>query len=246
MQATSELFAPRQTNTGLYAQLHEAGYSSSALRDTQRTYRLTCRLFNGKYRKTERPFVCHAVGAASSVARFDGRLTYLLAAMLHATYDSGQFPDGRVGGASVRHRAWLAKQVGEAVETIVHRYDRFAFDRGEPERLLRDGFDDADADLVLLALAHEVDDLLDFGLSFARKYGAEIESRVAACAALAERIGKPDLAANLRGRGALYRDTGWTDDLMSVTLHGYQIVPNVVAYLRLRLEQLRGRFVVRH
>jgi hypothetical protein len=238
-----EPFAPRQTNTGLYVQLHRAGFPPEALRAAQHGYRLAFRLFNGKYRKTERAFLCHAVGAASSAARFDGRPSYLLAAMLHAAYDSGQFPDGRIGGASRRHRAWLVAEVGAEVEAILFRYRRFGFEAGEPERYARDGFDAADADLLLLALVHEVDDLLDLGLRFARKYGASIDSRVAACAALAERLEKPDLALTLRAHGDLYRGNEWTDDLQSLTLEGFQVVPNIKTYLRHRFNRLRRRSV---
>ncbi|MGE0449079.1 MAG: hypothetical protein AB7Q29_05780 [Vicinamibacterales bacterium] len=244
MQA--ELFLPRQTNTGLYVQLHEAGFSAAQLTAAQRAYRLACRLFNGKYRKTERVFICHAVGAASSAAHFDSRFTFVLAAMLHAVYDSGQFPDGRIGGRSPSHRAWVSAQVGAEVESVLFRYQDFGFEKGGPEQYVQKGFDDADQDLMFIALAHEVDDLLDLGLRFASKYGESIESRVEACATLAERLGKPDLAATLRAHGRLYRDCEWTDDLKLATLHGYQIVPNLKAYLRHRFNHLRGRFVVRH
>ncbi|MGH7336215.1 MAG: hypothetical protein ACREI7_01435 [Myxococcota bacterium] len=239
-----EPFAPRQTNSGLYVQMHAAGFPPDALRATQRAYRLACRLFNGKYRKTERAFLCHAVGAASSVARFDGRLPYVLAALLHAAYDSGQFQDGRIGGASRRHRAWLVAEIGAEVEAILFRYRRFQFETGQPERYARDGFVEADADLLLLGLCHEVDDLLDLGLRFARKYGDEIDLRVEACAALAERLGKPELAQTLRAHGRLYRDSEWTAELQSATLAGFQIVPGFTGYLRHRYNRLRRRSTI--
>jgi hypothetical protein len=242
----TELFHPRQTNTGLYVQLHEAGFSATDLATAQHAYRLACRLFNGKYRKTERVFICHAVGAASSAARFDCRFDFVLAAMLHAVYDSGQFPDGRIGGRSSSHRTWVAAQFGSEVESILFRYQDFGFEKGRPEKYVRDGFDDADEDLMFIALAHEVDDLPDLGLRFASKYGTSIESRVDACATLAERIDKPELAATLRAHGRLYQDCDWTEDLKSTTLHGYQIVPNLTAYARHRCNHLRGRFVELH
>ena len=240
------LFLPRQTNTGLYVQLHHSGFASDAIKDAQHAYRLACRLFNGRYRKTERAFICHAVGAASSAARFDGCFSYVLAAMLHAAYDSGQFPDGRIGGPSPHHRRWLTAQVGAEVESILFRCSSFGFEMGEPERYVRDGFDEPDRDLLFIALAHEVDDLLDLGLRFACKYGETIELRVEACATLAGRIGKPELATTLRAHGRLYRDCDWADDLKSTTLHGFQIVPNAVAYLRHRFSHFRRKFVELH
>ena len=135
-----EPFFARQTNTGLYVQLHDAGYTREDLKVVQNAYRLACRLFSGRYRKTERAFICHAVGAASSAARFDGRLSHVLAAMLHAAYDSGQFPDGRIGGTFPRHRKWLTARVGAEVESILYRYSSFDFERGAPERHCSEGF----------------------------------------------------------------------------------------------------------
>jgi hypothetical protein len=236
-------FLPAQTNTGLLVQMHDAGFADRALAGVQKAYRLACRLFNGRYRKTERAFICHAVGTGSSVARFDDRLVLILAGMLHAAYHSGQFPDGRIGRASRSHRAWLRSHVGAEVESVVFRYHQFSFDLGKPEGCLEGGLDDADGDLLLIALAHEVDDLADVGLRFAPKYGRSLESRVEACAALAERILKPDLAQTLRAHGRLYADTDWVVDLESQTLHGYLIVPNVMAYLGHRIDHLRRRFV---
>lgn len=239
----TEAFIPRQTNTGLYVQMHMAGFTRDELKVTQNAYRLACRLFDGCYRKTERAFICHAVGAASSVVGFDRHISLVLAAMLHAAHDSGQFHDGRIGRASPAHRDCLVAEVGAEVEALVFRYGSFAFDLGAPERYLREGCDETDRNLLFMALAHEVDDLADLGVGFAPKYGKSIESRVAACAALADQIGKPLLASTLRAHGRLYLENDWVDDLKSQTLQGYQVIPNAMAYLRHRYSQLRGKSV---
>jgi hypothetical protein len=238
-----EAFIPRQTNTGLYVQMHAAGFTYDELKITQHAYRLACRLFSGRYRKTERAFICHAVGVASSAACFDRRISIVLAAMLHAAYDSGQFRDGRIGSPSPAHRAYLVAEVGSEVEALVYRYSRFGFDLGAPERYLREGCDEADRDLLFMALAHEVDDLADLGLWFAPKYGKSIESRVEACSALADQLGQPGLAATLRAHGRLYTDADWIGDLKSHTLQGYRIVPGAMAYLRQRYSHFRGQSV---
>lgn len=238
-----EPFFALQTNTGFYVQLHHSGFTPEDIRDVRNGYRLACRLFNGRYRKTERAFICHAVGAASSVARFDKRLSYVLAAMLHAAYDSGQFPDGRIGGVTPSHRKWITSRVGAEVEAILFRYSSFDFERDAPERYCSEGFKEEDTDLLFIALAHEVDDMADAGLRFAPKYGQSIASRVEACANLAEQIGKPELAATLTAHGRLYHDLDWVEDLKSTTLHGFQIVPNAMAYFRHRFNHLRKKFV---
>ena len=237
----SQQIAPAQTNTGLYLQLHAHGHPTADILRVQTAYRLAIRLFNGRYRKTERPFVCHAVGAASSVAHFERDVDFIVAAMLHAAYDSGQFPDGRFGKASEPHRALLRATVGERAEDLVFRYPKLDFDTGAPERLVAGPLPEGMDDILFLALAHEIDDLADFGLAIAPKYGASITSRLEACALLARRIGRDALAEALEAQALLYGDTEWVAALRSERGHGFRVVPNVRAYIRLRRTQLRDR-----
>lgn len=239
-------FTPRQTNIALYVQLHEAGYSNDELLEVRHVYRLACKLFNGRYRKTEKAFICHAVGAASSMAHFDGSRDLTLAALLHAAYDGGLFPDGRIGGATRAHRTWLLGEVRPEVEELVFRYASFEFEKMAPERILARGAQEFDPECLLLALTHEVDDLADCGLAFAPKYGSEVHARVAACAELAMRIGKPDLAETLRRYATSYRNLSWMEELQTPTLHGYHITSNLRGYARLRRHHFRGSHVELH
>ncbi|WP_187970228.1 DUF6817 domain-containing protein [Aquibium microcysteis] len=225
---------PAQTNTALYLQLHVAGHPTSDLLRVQAAYRLAARLFNGRYRKTERAFLCHAVGAASSVAHFERDVDFIIAAMLHAAYDSGQFPDGRFGKASPGHRALVRSVVGERAEDLIFRYPDFDFDTGQPERLAAAGLPTGVDDVLFLALAHEIDDLADAGLAIAPKHGASIAARLAACAALARHIGREPLALALEAQASLYADTRWLEALRSPRTRGFRIAPNLGAYARLR------------
>jgi hypothetical protein len=234
MPPADVLFAPRQTSTGLFVQVHEAGHPVAEIIRVRDAYRLACRMFNGRYRKTERPFICHAVGAASATSHFGGSTDLAIGAMFHAAYDSGQFPDGRNGGATEAHRVWLRARIGAAAEEIAARYAGFTFDTGDPEKILAAERDSPDDDLLFIALAHEVDDLMDGGLRFSPKYGEGIEGRVAACAALAMRIGNAALAETIRAHGRLYPAFAWIDDLGEKRLRGYRVAPSARAYLRLR------------
>lgn len=241
-----KLFTSRQTNTGLYMQMHRDGFSTEDIERAQATYRWVCRMFQGKVRKNERLFICHAVGAASATAAFTRDIELVLAAMLHAAYNSGQFPDGRFGGASPAHRRWLTNRVGSEVEELVFRYNGFPFRRGDPERLLKQGVNQNDRDLLLIALAHELDDMMDLGLRFAAKYGTQLDSRIEVCAELATELGEPELAAALRAYRELYRQPDWVAPLASRTIHGYTVVPGLAAYLRRRVAHLLGRWVEVH
>jgi hypothetical protein len=239
-------FTPKQTNVALYVQLHEAGYSNDELLEVRHVYRLACKLFNGRYRKSEKAFICHAVGAASSVAHFDGTRDLTLAALLHATYDAGLFPDGRLGGATPAHREWLLGEVRPEVEELMFRYASFEFESMAPERMLANGAQELDPECLLLALTHEVDDLADCGLAFAPKYGPEVHARVAACAELAMQIGKPALAETLRTHATNYQNLSWLNGLQSPKPHGYHIATNLRGYARLRRHHFRGSHVELH
>ena len=77
-----EVFSPRQTNMGLFVQMHEKGFSTADIRRLQQCYSTACGMFNGRYRKTGRPFICHSVGVASSVARFSRDPDMVIAGIL--------------------------------------------------------------------------------------------------------------------------------------------------------------------
>ena len=232
-----------QTNTALYVQLHGLGHPTSDILRVQAAYRLALRLFNGRYRRTERAFICHAIGAASSVAHFERDVDFVIAAMLHAAYDSGQFPDGRFGKANEAHRALLRSVVGERAEGLVFRYPTLDFDTGAPERMAKEPLPQGMDDILFLALAHEIDDLSDIGLAIAPKYGSSIASRLAACALLARRIDRELLAQALEAHAPVYGDTEWAEALRSEGTHGFRIAPNLGAYLRLRRARRRGEAV---
>jgi hypothetical protein len=223
--------------------MHEAGYPIDDILRAQAAYRLSCRLFNGRYRKTERAFICHAVGAASAAVFSKPPVETVAAAMLHASYDSGQFPDGKTGRRSVAHREWLVGQIGAEIESIVARYLGFDFETGGPEKLVENGFSDNDRDLLFIALSHEVDDLADGGLAFSPKYGESVASRINACANLARQIGYQSLAATIEQYGTVYEDLSWTGPLQKTKLEGFRVAPNLRAYMRLRRDHRRGKGV---
>ncbi|RUT86433.1 MULTISPECIES: hypothetical protein [unclassified Mesorhizobium] len=240
---TEDLFVPRQTNTALYMQLYEAGYPVADIARVQKAYRVCCAMFNGRYRKTGRPFICHAVGAASSAAHFDKSVDLVLAAMFHAAYDSGHYPDGKSSRRTDAHRRWLEQTIGPRVEGLVARLVGLKFDTGDPERLVDAGVPAGDEDILFLVLAHEVDDLADGGLAFAPKYGQSIRSRVAACATLARYLGRENLAVTIEGYGARYETMAWAAPLQETKLIGFQITPNLRTYIKLRRHKLRGESV---
>lgn len=233
-------FSPVQTNTALYCQLHEAGHSMENLLRTQKAYRICRSLINGRYRKTERAFLCHAIGAASSMAHFDPRIELTLAAMLHASYDSGLFPDGHFGPSDI-HRRWLAGEIGVDVETLVFDCNRFSFGLGQPEAIVEQGIAESERLSLLIALAHEIDDIADGGLVFAPKYGSDVSSRLSACRVLADFLGYSQLAETFAAYEESLPDQQWAAGLAEAPdSTGCLIIPNWWSYLRLRRHARKG------
>jgi (p)ppGpp synthase/HD superfamily hydrolase len=163
-----------QTNLQLYAQMRKSGYAEAAIADARRAYGLAIRLFAGRYRASEKPFVDHLVGTASVLASIQARPALILAALLHAAYVQGNFGDGPPG-MTPAHVACLREILGEEAERLVAQYTRFPWSAGD----LAGGEDraktmsDGDRDLILLRLANEVDDLMDQGIL----YYADAEQR---------------------------------------------------------------------
>lgn len=227
-----ELFYPKQTNLGLFVQLRERGFSHADIIRVRDAYLIACKMFNGRYRKNSRAFICHAVGAASASAQYTDQIEIIIASLLHAAYDGGQFPDGRVGKITDAHRQWLKNEVGTVVEAILVRLQQFDFEMGDPEKIVEKGIKQRDEDLLFMALAHEIDDMVDGGLAVVQKYGGSIEKRVEACAILARRIGEEDIAKTLEAHGKFYSEYDWMKSLDQETRSGFWIVPNFRAYIR--------------
>jgi len=156
-----------QTNLQLYAQLRKSGYAEAAIEDARRAYGLAMRIFAGRYRASEKPFVDHLVGTASVLVSIQARPPLILAALLHAAYVQGNFGDGPPG-MTPAHVACLQEILGKEAERLVADYTRFPWGAGDSAggedraKTMSDG----DRDLILLRLANEIDDLADQGILY--------------------------------------------------------------------------------
>lgn len=179
-----------QTNLQLYAQLVALGFDEAALRLTRTAYDRAAALFSARLRFSGKPFVAHLVGTASIVAAHGGDVRLVAAALLHAAYEQGDFgTHGR--GPRPERREELRGAVGDAVESLVARYDAFDFAAA--------AFSDADRDVLLLRAANEMEDALDLGVLYAaaprRKRALEAIGKAAEAAAF---LGRAALEAEIR------------------------------------------------
>lgn len=236
---------PQQTINGLLIQLHRLGASPDTLILMQKTYRLAQRMFAGQFRGGGKPFVCHLVGTASTMADYDRRPVLLVASMLHAAFEFGEFPDGRFGGETPAHVAWLAKQIGAHATNLVATHNRTDFSPNAVAAMAevaKQGRPGIDRDMLLMRLCNEVDDLSDGGSAFAAKRGAKMVPHGRNCAFLASNAGYPNLGDRLVRISEQSDDIDWAGDLQT-PLYSYKVAPGALAYLRLRKDHARGQRV---
>lgn len=234
-------FHPRQTINGLLVQMHDAGFDQAALKQVVGVHALATAMFNGMYRGTGKPFLCHLVGTASTVAEYDGRLDMILAGLIHAVFDSGVFPDGRTGRPTPEHRQWLTRKVGPQIVDLVARYQQFGFAASDIQRLLSQEAP-WDRDMILLRLCNELDDIAEGGLAFAAKRGSSTLASSLDCEKLAVAVGAPRLGARIVDLARECDAMDWAAAL-SRGKDSYRVAPGLSDYMRLRRKRWRGHKV---
>lgn len=199
-----------QTNIELYEQLRATGIAASDLERIHRTYLLAAELLSGQYRPSGKSFVAHLVGTASILARHGASMTIVAAGLGHAVYRHGDFGTGRPSVTRVK-REEVRSILGTEVERWVYAYDSFAWNKGALRRLSESKSTEDENTLVFMRLANDLDDHLNLGAL----YGANAESRHKDATRwgpvkidLAQRIGRPELGAELR---AAYDSTAAAD-----------------------------------
>lgn len=110
-----------QTNLQLYRQLIESGWSESDLARARAAHDLSCELFAGCYRPSNKAFIAHLVGTASALAAWGEPPDTVLAGLLHSSYLFGDFGDGTLG-INPQKRRLLRDRVGEGAERLVSEY----------------------------------------------------------------------------------------------------------------------------
>jgi (p)ppGpp synthase/HD superfamily hydrolase len=191
-----------QTNIQLYEQLRNEGYSPVQIGKIAEAYRLSLELFACVYRPAGKTFIAHLVGTASILASLNASIDIVIGGLLHAAYFDGDFGTGVYGVSEVRRRR-LRQIVGFAAEEYIARYAALLWFTEERIRGVYRRVNDLNAidrDVLLIRLANELEELLDFGwLHFSsledRRAYRDSSGRVVV--EIAERIGYPTLAKEL-------------------------------------------------
>jgi hypothetical protein len=235
-----------QTNLQLFNQLRVSGYSADETALVRDAYRLAMRLFTGCFRPSGKPFLVHAVGAASLLSALRAPASVVAAGLLHAAYTHGEFGTGW-RGISMAKRRHVRRAVGFEVEDLAARYTALRWNKRTMPHILEElgGLSALEQHVVLIRLANELEDHLDLGVL----YCADAEDRLSSIGShlhlaipMAERLGYPELASALDRAFKEVLASEVPVSLRSDAMASYTLGP---ASHRTRLAVALRRFMVR-
>ena len=188
-----------QTKIQLFNQLRCGGYSNTELDCILRAYELVIILLTSRYRPSGKTSIAHAVGTASILSSLDVRPVVVAAGLLHAIYIHGDFGGGASGISSAK---LVRRAVGNEVEEYVARYASLGW-TDQTISAIHDGLHELgpiDRDVVLLRLANELEDNLDWGILYCSNADARRQSTQRmghTVVEIAAELGFPGMAAEL-------------------------------------------------
>jgi len=190
-----------QTNIQLINQLRGDGYSTTEISTVVTSYELAMRLFTGLFRGSGKTFIAHLVGTASILGTLRVPSSLVAAGLSHAAYSAGDFGDGKKGMANAK-REWIKSGIGNEVEEYVARYTALSW-RDEAIPAILDGLGSLrplDRDVLLIRLANELEEFLDFGILYCgdeKRRQVNYVSTGKHMIEMAEKLGYPKLAVEL-------------------------------------------------
>ena len=218
-----------QTHLQLFQQMRSNDYSADDLAKTATAYQAATKLFANRFRPCGRPFVSHLVGVGAILAWLRAPVSMVIAAMLHAAYQEGDFAYS-LEGMTPRKRKRLRAVIGAEAEELVAGYtvgsrsltgiiaSHARFHQMSP----------VERDILLLQLANELDDYRDLASNHAAN-AAERIAVIQQCGPhqveMAEWLGRPELARALRETYAQSIAAFVPQPLLSEFAYGYEIVP---------------------
>jgi (p)ppGpp synthase/HD superfamily hydrolase len=218
-----------QTHLQLFQQMRSKRYSAAELVMVAGAYRTATKLFANRFRPCGRPFVSHLVGTSAILVWLKAPISMVVAALLHASYQEGDFANS-LEGMTPRKRKELRAAIGAEAEELVAAYTVSSrsltgilasyarFHQMSP----------LERDILLIQLANELDDYREL----ASNHAANADERIAVIrqsgaqqAEMAEWLGHPELAQALRETYAESIAAFVPKSLLSEFAYGYEIVP---------------------
>jgi (p)ppGpp synthase/HD superfamily hydrolase len=191
-----------QTHLQLFQQMRAKGYSQGELAMVAQAYLVATKLFANRFRPCGRPFVAHLVGASAILVWLQAPIKMVVAELLHAAYQEGDFPNS-LEGMTPRKRKELSAAIGAEAEALVAAYtvgSRSLTGLLASHARFKE-MSSFERDILLMQLANELDDYRDF----AGNHAANADERIAVIrqcgqhqVEMAEWLGRPELARALR------------------------------------------------
>jgi hypothetical protein len=187
-----------QTNLQLLNQMQTLGYSATEVSYIAKAYELAMSLFATAFRANGKPFLAHLVGTASVLAATEAPVDLIAAGLLHAAYMQGDF--GLDSMATLgKKQQYLLKVLSPQAETYVARYTTLPWESKSLKTFIDhppDTLTEVDQSVLLVRLANEVEEYLDFGMVYCSKYtdlAEHINDFGLLAAQLAKAMGRDDL-----------------------------------------------------
>jgi (p)ppGpp synthase/HD superfamily hydrolase len=218
-----------QTHLQLFQQMRSKGYSEAELTSVAQAYQVAIKLFANRFRPCGRPFVSHLVGSGAILVWLRVPIQMVVAELLHAAYQEGDFPNS-LEGMTPRKRKELQAAIGAEAEALVAAYtvgsrsltgllaSHARFKEMSP----------LERDILLMQLANELDDYRDL----AGNHAANADERIAVIrqcgqhqVEMAEWLGRPELAQALRETYADSIAAVAPPPFVSRFANGYAILP---------------------
>ena len=238
-----------QTNVQLYRQLLSDGYSKSDIKRVHAAYELATELFSGQYRGCGKTLIAHLVGVASVQASQGATIEQMQAGLLHSAYRFGDF-GSLPSGFHEKKRDRLCAVVGEEVDALIHAFHDLQWEEEDIRQIAHSESLELNVQgraLILMRLAHEIEEHSDWTFLFTSKYDkAEVLRRLSLISAIAERIDCMSLAERAR---QLLEDVQQADETMDTgsDMPGvYSVVPESyrLRHTASRLRQMISRYVL--
>jgi hypothetical protein len=218
-----------QTHLQLFQQMRGKGYSEAELAMVAKAYLVATKLFANRFRPCGRPFVAHLVGASAILVWLQAPIHVVVAELLHAAYQEGDFPNS-LEGMTPRKRRELSAAIGAEAEALVAAYtvgSRSLTGLMASHARFKE-MSPFERDILLMQLVNELDDYRDF----AGNHAANADERIAVIrqcgqhqVEMAEWLGRPELARALRETYADSIAAIAPAPLVSRFANGYAILP---------------------
>lgn len=150
---------PAQTNLQLYMQMLEEGYTNAEVNTVNMAYLFCINKVHLMYRGSGKPFICHLVGTASLMVTCKQSVEVVLAALMHALYQNRVPFDGHKD--IQKRRAIINEKFGAECDRLIHEYTEFemtGIKDIDPNDI------QVDQQVLLMRIADELEDIVDFGL----------------------------------------------------------------------------------